>query len=229
MSRVSDSSPFTAGDQIVDDLDLVLAGCTAGFAITLPGNQQAALSAGHCVMYNDYPIFVLWNNTSLTNNPSGGNYFGYTDTYSTQGLDTQVIKGSNYSCWMWDSAAGAKNPTSEQITGYFDAPVGATIDNEGSFGGSHAGVVSAINQNEDIEGEYLQDLVIYSAQAVAGDSGGPVVYPTGYGPLAAGTIVAGPTSAPYYTYSEEIDALIYVLAYEFGSGFGFPTELNGCA
>jgi hypothetical protein len=225
-ARTSDSAPYTSGDQIVEDLAFGWQGCSSGFGIKLPNGAEAVLSAGHCVVPVDGVAFYTdWFNGNYIAKIEGP-WFGNTVSWSNQGIDTQVIDGSRYSCYMWDNVAG-QTPTREGITGYIDAPIGATVYNEGSSSGSHSGVVWQTNASENISGESLQDLVGYTAPVQTGDSGGPMVYPTSVGPLAAGTITAAANSGTY-TYAEEIDAVMFVWAYHFG-GLSMLTYPSHCS
>jgi hypothetical protein len=216
-ARTADRAPFTAGDQIISPSGIgPPQGCSSGFGIKLPNGTEAALSAGHCVGgYYGGTFVALWTSWYNGNAVADtyGPFFGNSVSYSTQGIDTQVLDGSRYNCYTWDSPAGG-TPFSVPITGYIDAPIGATVYNEGSFDGSQVGAVWQTNVSEDISGESLQDLVGYTADAKQGDSGGPVIWSTSVGPLAVGTITA---STGTYTWAEEMDAVMFVWAVHFGS------------
>jgi hypothetical protein len=183
--RYADTAPFNGGDQIVTPSDGETT-CTSGFPMkdTATG-ETFLLTAGHCGdanWYNTRTASPVYDSSTLVGTTVHGSVL-------TSVVDAQLI-AAKASCITW----GGKSTTpsnDERIytTGYFDPPQGATIDTEGSVSTQQTGTVAYYDVSLSIGGEDLHDLDLITQMPTFGDSGGPAVYPTGYGPLAGGTIV----------------------------------------
>ncbi|MGO9558725.1 MAG: hypothetical protein ACLPQS_04995 [Acidimicrobiales bacterium] len=198
-SRTKDTAPWNAGDLIVTPSGTI---CSLGFGLydTVTGTTYQ-LTAGHC----DSGTWYNLPRTGTSFTPAhlvGGTVSG---SVMTSGIDAQLIN-SDSSCISW--GAGSSRYF---ITGYANAPQGAAILDEGAVGGSVSGTVAIADWSGDVGSESLSNVDLTTAVSVLGDSGGPVVYPTGYGPLAAGSIVGSLTYSDGTVYGvvQNIDAELY--------------------
>jgi hypothetical protein len=215
-SRSNDSPPWNAGDAIVGSNGN---GCTSGFGLrnTRTGATYQ-LTAGHCGSTN-------WYNTSFSNQQLN-NYVGSTvsGTDVTNGIDAQLIADPS-DCISWGA-----NGSRIYITGYADAPQGATIWLEGANGGHQVGTVLGTDWSGAMGSEQLGAMDQISAGPYAGDSGGPMVYPTGFGPLAAGSIVGilwNKTGTNAWGMVQEIDAELYDYSALLGSSIAVNVTTTG--
>lgn len=193
LDRDSDTPPWNAGDQIVNPPG---GGCTTGFGIHT-SSAHYILSAGHCGNYK-------WYNTNYFA-PVYNNPIGTTAIASSTPLDVQSINtpgGSSDLFWKETS-------TREYVSGNIGPTSGNEVCDEGSFGFESCGTITGVNVTlygvEDI-------FIVQGANPVHGDSGGPIVWLTGFGYLAQGTIDLdasngfGPAVG-----GENIEAELYVL------------------
>lgn len=183
--RFADTPAFNAGDQIVTPSDGETT-CTSGFGMQDTSTGQTyLLTAGHCGT-------ATWYSTRSSNPVyDGGTLIGTTMPGSdfTSVIDSQLIS-TDASCISWGGTSS--KPSNDEriyITGYANPPQGAEIETEGSVSLSQTGTVSYYDVSKVIGGESLQDLDLVTAVGINGDSGGPMIYPTIYGPLAGGTDV----------------------------------------
>jgi hypothetical protein len=184
-SRYDDSPAWNSGNQIVTP-SYGETTCTSGFGMEdVDTGQTYVLTAGHCgsaSWYNTETDSPVYDSSTLVGKTLAG-------SLSTKTIDAQLIT-TNSSCITW----GGKSTTSGNdvriyITGYDDPPQGASIETEGSVSLQETGTVSYYDVSKVIAGESLSDLDLVTAVGVGGDSGGPLIYPTLYGPLAGGTEV----------------------------------------
>lgn len=176
-SRTNDNAPWNGGDLILDTAGDM---CSLGFGVTdsVTGDSYS-FTAGHCGS-------AKWYNLSRTSTAyTAGNLVGSTvaGSVSKSVVDAQLIS-DNSSCIVWGASG-----TRYFITGAAEAPVGASVLAEGAVGGNIPGVVQVTDWSGTIGSESLSDIDLTTAVTDLGDSGGPVVYPTIFGPLAEGTIV----------------------------------------
>jgi hypothetical protein len=184
-NRYNDASPWNGGDQIVTPSGGETT-CSSGFGLEDASTGATyLLTAGHCGS-------ATWYNTT-TNNPvyNSSNLIGTTvsGSVTTTNIDAQLISADS-SCIVW----GQKSTTNSNadrvyITGWSNPPQGASIDLEGSVSLEQSGTVDYYDVSRTVAGEKLEDLDLVSAIPELGDSGGPVVYPSIFGPLAGGTII----------------------------------------
>jgi hypothetical protein len=183
--RYADTPPFNGGDQIVTPSDGETT-CTSGFPMedTATG-ETFLLTAGHCgdaTWYNTRTASPVYDSSTLVGTTVHGSVL-------TSVIDAQLI-AAKASCITWGGKSTTpSNDVRIYTTGYFDPPQGATIDTEGSVSTQQTGTVAYYDTSLSTGGENLQDLDLITQMPTFGDSGGPAVYPTGYGPLAGGTIV----------------------------------------
>jgi hypothetical protein len=216
-SRTSDSSPFTAGDEVVG---------------TYSGNNGSACTNGPAIFIGatSYPITAAhcWENGDQLYNASfSGVYMGDIHSRDTTngGDDTELISGSS-SGYVWTGVLGS--PVQTAVNSYATNPVGYTVYNEGAYSGEVSSVVKnnyygCIYENNvpGVSGtRQACNIVESDSSGIAtqdGDSGGPVIrYVNGYmdvtGIVAAGTGNIGcqynkPSNCQttlYYTAMDEI-------------------------
>jgi hypothetical protein len=184
-SRYGDSAPFNGGDQIVTPSGGETT-CTSGFGMqdTTTG-QKYLLTAGHCgsaTWYNTRTDSPVYDSSTLIGSTLRGSVV-------TSVIDAQLISTSA-SCISWGGkSTKPSNDVRTFITGYFDPPQGARIQTEGSVSTQQTGTVAYYDTSISTGGENLQDLDLITPMGTFGDSGGPMIYPTEFGPLAGGTIV----------------------------------------
>ncbi len=214
-TRFLDCSPWNGGD----GLSTGIVNCTSGFGVHDTGTgAQYLVTAGHCGAGG----IGQWYDTALPGEPypSGQQYVGATvaGSVATSGVDTMLIapQSGQSSCIVWGGLSTLpSNAERVYLTGYDDPFAGATVDVEGAVSLERQGTVAytdVTTTGTDL-GESLVDvgLVVPTGVAQPGDSGGPVVFPTVFGPLAGGTVVGslsyqGGTFAVY----QQIDAILYV-------------------
>ncbi|MGO9197822.1 MAG: hypothetical protein ACLQK4_11940 [Acidimicrobiales bacterium] len=216
-SRTKDVAPWNGGDMILTTSGWL---CSLGFGLYDEATGTTyQLTAGHCGS-------ASWYNLPRTGTTfTSAHLVGSTVSGSavTSGIDAQLIT-SNSSCISW-GASGSRY----FITGYANAPQGATVDAEGAVGGSIAGTVAVYDWSGDFGSENLSNVDLTTAVTSLGDSGGPLVYPTGYGPLAAGSIIGTITYSNGTTYGavQNIDAEIWDYSAFIGDSIGVNTSSNG--
>jgi len=183
--RYDDSPAWNAGDEIVTPSHGETT-CTSGFGMdNLDTGQSYLLTAGHCGS-------ATWYNTE-TNHPvyDSSTLVGRTlaRSVTTRTVDAQLITADS-SCISWgDKSTKTSNDVRIYISGYADPPQGAAIETEGAASLEETGTVSYYDVSKVIAGESLDGLDLVTAVGIGGDSGGPLIYPTIFGPLAGGTEV----------------------------------------
>lgn len=176
-SRTNDNPPWNGGDMIVTSGGTL---CTLGYGVhdTTTGANYS-VTAGHCGSAKWYNL--PRNGTAFTAANLVGSTVG--GTMLTSNVDAQLV-GSSSSCIVWGSGTSRYF-----MTGYADAPQGAAVLTEGSVSGNQSASVQTYDWSGTFAGESIDNGDLLSTSVLPGDSGGPVVYPTGFGPLVAGTIV----------------------------------------
>jgi hypothetical protein len=205
-ARESDGSPWKSGDQIVGYAYTKKVGCTLGFGVhDKTTGQEYSITAGHC------GNSTWFNTTYKVSTKNTSTKIGATSILAfpgpgTTGIDTQLVADSS-TTHMWRGPLGGAYLI--EISGYANPVTGATVCNEGSFGGESCGKVYTVTTTRcgDLNGEEacVNHLFLVVASSTGGDSGGPMMYPTIFGPLAGGQIEGLGT-----TYGEEIDAILFV-------------------
>jgi hypothetical protein len=198
-SRTNDSPPWNGGDEIISPSGVI---CTLGFGLSdATTGLSYSLTAGHCGSHKWY------NTTASAMQMNSSTYVGQTTsgTVLKSGIDAQLVS-DNSSCIVWGQGG-----TRYFITGYANAPGGATLLGEGAITGNSSGTVVMTDWSGNIAGESLANVDLTTLPLASGDSGGPVIYPTVYGPLAEGTEVGTITYSGGLTYGviQEIDAELY--------------------
>lgn len=194
--RTNDTSPWNGGDD--------LGSCTLGFGVHIAAGAYYSLTDGHCgagVWYTPY---------------FGANLVGTTvdGTWSDNTIDVQLI-GDSSSALIWKGPIGSA--TRLTIQGDANPPAGGDVCLEGSHGGEKCGTVGLVDQHATFDDQGQLHTIYYmfttNVEPSPGDSGGPVWYSSPFGNLAAGTIEA----AVGFGYSNEIDALLFIESYAFGT------------
>jgi len=184
-SRYGDSYPWNGGDQIVTP-SYGETTCTSGFGMQNESTGQTYLmTAGHCgaaTWYNTRTNTPVYNSSTLIGTT-------LSSSVSTTTVDAQLIT-TNSSCVSWGGkSTKTSNDERVYITGYANPAQGASIELEGATTLEETGTVSYYDVSKVIQGEDLDDLDLVTAVPQLGDSGGPMIYPTVFGPLAGGTVV----------------------------------------
>lgn len=185
--RINDTPPWKGGDQIVlGSGPMRGTGCTSGFGAHDPSGSRYMLTAGHCTRGGTGPNYKWYNTSFYSPNYSPSRFMGQPDGQAyTSGYDTERMPTSTSNVFWKQSA------TREVLATDAGPSVGNGVCLEGSFGLERCGQVGAIDQSA-----YFGDLgitlnglfTIPGAPPIPGDSGGPVVWITGYGYIAQGTI-----------------------------------------
>lgn len=230
-TRFLDCSPWDGGDGISTGGIY----CTSGFGVhNTATHAEYLLSAGHC----SAGTVGYWYNLTFPGQPyvTDESYIGATvrGSASTSGVDTMLLapQSGQSSCISWGGLSTAPgNDVRYYITGYDDPFQGATVDVEGAASFERQGTVSYTNVSTTGTnlGENLVDVSLVSPSSVvqAGDSGGPVVFPTIYGPLAGGTVVGSLSYAGgVYAVFQQIDAILYVDSAWAGATFAVNTATS---
>jgi hypothetical protein len=196
-NRFDDTSPFNAGDRIYDENTMFA--CSSGFGVHQAGtNTDYLLTAAHCSAVAGQQDF-FWNGSSadLRRTPMG---FSTNVSFSQAGWDTQLVRTESSNI-TWTAAANRSRITAPYTPIYRDSN---KVINEGATSNPwHSGAmsISLANACVRVKGYPVWGTVrichLWRASASpdfcaakGGDSGGPIVAYTGYGPLAAGQIVA---------------------------------------
>ncbi len=209
-TRYADYAPWNGGDQIVGENVFGVGGCTTGFGFKNSSGNFISTD-GHCnanvvcVLYgcgvDGFSTNETWYNINGSNEtqvpaipPSCETTctVGSTDAdyLSTGYLDNQLIPTSS-SCIVWGDQS--TEPGRSQwifVTGVVNAWSGAQVLQEGSYSFQQSGDVLATDIATRAPFPTLVGMMLTSAKAIHGDSGGPVILPSIYGPLATGTIEA---------------------------------------
>ncbi len=224
--RESDTPPWNSGDQIVSEISSTpprYATCTLGFGVHNRSTGQVySLTAGHCgsrPWYNTTHYSPSKNTSDKVGSTSNISF----PTAGGTGMDTQLIADSS-SILMWQGPVGGAYRTT--ITGAANPMMGSSVCNEGSNGGEQCGTVTITNTTALFafptrSGTYkITNLFKDSAASAGGDSGGPILYPSSFGPLAGGAIEGGTT------YGEQIDTILYVWSVALGGSFVVNSSLT---
>lgn len=207
--RYGDTPAFNGGDQIVTSSDGETT-CTSGFGMedTTTG-QTYLLTAGHCgdaTWYSTASSDPVYDSATRIGRTAGGSVV-------TSVIDAQLIYADS-SCVSWGGVSS--RPSNDEriyITGYDDPLQGAAIETEGSVSQEERGTVAYYDVSKDVAGESLQDLDLVTTDSIGGDSGGPMIYPTIYGPLAGGTDVGWYESGDQgWAIYELIDAEVFTFS-----------------
>lgn len=181
-NRFSDSPPWNGGDRITRGT----AACTSGFGVHNGSGAKYLSTAGHC-------FGGTWYN--------GSSVIGNTAADNIGSLDGQMI-ATNSSCIAWGGSS--TSPTRWFMTGWNTPGAGTVVYEEGSFSFEHAVTITAANVSSDVSGpgysEHVTDGFTFAPVTQPGDSGGPVVQPSIYGPLAAGDIISRNSSVAFAQY-----------------------------
>jgi hypothetical protein len=164
------------------------------------------LTAGHCgnaTWYSTHSSDPVYNSSTLIGSTVPGSVV-------TSVIDAQLIS-TEASCISWGGISSkVSNDERIYITGYTDPLQGAAIETEGSVSTEETGTVAYYDVSKVLAGESLQDLDFITVLGVGGDSGGPMIYPTIYGPLAGGTDVGWfQTASEAYGVIQLIDAEVF--------------------
>ncbi len=207
-NRYGDVPPWNAGDEIVA---IGTGACTSGFGVHNQAGGVYLLTAGHCG--DD-----AWYNTNFyAPNYNSADFIGDTQYGSVVlgGLDAQVIATSS-SCISWGGlSTNDSNASRIYVTGNFDPPSGVPVQQEGSFSTEQVGQVTMAGISfyeydpNNSTYYYITHGLRTSASGQPGDSGGPMIEPSYYGPLAIGIILAVDSTT---TYGQQIGADLYSYA-----------------
>jgi hypothetical protein len=216
-SRTDDTPPFNGGDMLISPSNVL---CSLGFGLhdTVTG-QTYQLTAGHCgynTWYNEPRNSTTFPADDLVGTTVPGARY-------TSGIDAQLI-ADNSSCISWGASG-----TRYFISGYADAPEGASIMTEGSVGGQVSGTVVTYDWSGKLGSENLNNIDFTTAVTQSGDSGGPVIYPSIYGPLAAGSVVGiiVNTNGSTDGIVQNIDAELWDFSAFIGDSISPNTSSNG--
>lgn len=216
-SRTNDSAPYNGGDMIISPSGVL---CSLGFGVydTVTGATYS-LTAGHCgshSWYNEARTATTFPASKEVGETAAGDLL-------TSDVDAQLVADSS-SCIVW----GAKG-VRYFLTGYSNAPQGAAVLTEGAVSGDQSATVETYDWSGTIAGENLSNVDFISAVPSAGDSGGPVLYPTAFGPLAAGTLVGTMIEASGTAYGivQNVDAELFDLSAEVGDELLPNVSANG--
>jgi hypothetical protein len=205
--RYNDSAPWNAGDGIYNER--TLGRCTSGFGVHQAGSgTDFLLTAAHCSEVAGQQDF-FWNGASAVprNSPMG---FSQNVSFGARGWDTQLIRAES-STLTWTATADRNAITAAYTPVANDAN---KVINEGSVNTPwQSGLmnVSRVDFCTDV-GDYavwgtVEICHLWQSRTTTtgaiggrkGDSGGPVVSYSGFGPLAVGQIVAiGGTTSLYF-------------------------------
>jgi hypothetical protein len=211
-----DTPPWTGGDRVYFDQGTSF--CTTGYYWS--GDTMS--TAGHC---GSQPGFYARGNSE-----SGRWYEGttYTIQYGNNRIDMQLIKGSNYTPYVW---AGPSGQVKEPVSGSGGVAQGGGYCTDGSATELKCtAVVNKIDvcENEkdqgtgvtvyacDLDGAYSSD---NTPIVHPGDSGGPVFTANSiFAPYATGTIVSIGNDTDTYVYWSDM----YMEKVIFGGGPNLP-------
>lgn len=212
VDRFTDVAPFNAGDRIWDENWLVAypppaGSCSSGFGVHAATTLvDYLLTAAHCSRIPGQAGF-FWNGPN-SNPRRTGMGFSTGVNFGTNQWDTQLIQAES-STITWTATANRSYITAAYIPVVND---GNRVINEGATSipwQSGSMTVNGVNFCQVI-GPYEvwgNVNICHLWRAVpptgncatqGGDSGGPIVSYSGYGPLAIGQVVAGTCSSVYF-------------------------------
>ena len=233
-TRYADVSPWNAGDQI--EYTNTFGGhdfCTSGFGLhDASTGTTYTLTDGHCSQ-NGVPTQQWWNTNHANPQFTNSDKFGSTisGTQQVSGADEELINPiGGSSCITWGkTSTDPNNVTRYYITGYDNPPMNASILEEGSISFEQSGKVTVYDTHTTYNTIFYGSITVDGVDEAnitgsGGDSGGPVVYPSIYGPLAGGAILSGQGSNTWF---QLIDVPIYVYSAHFGHTITVNTSPNG--
>lgn len=195
--RFTDVAPFNAGDRIYNQNSL--GGCTSGFGVhQISNNTDYLITAAHCSAASGAQDF-FWNGSNDYKRRTGMG-FSTNVSFGWNGWDTQLIRteSSNIS---WTATATRSHITAPYVPVQND---GNLVINEGASSIPwDSGSMRVIATDDcvvlpDVTWGDVPTCHLWTAIPPAGacasklgDSGGPIVAYTGYGPLAVGQVVGG--------------------------------------
>lgn len=198
--REDDAAPWNAGNRIFNE-NSPRGGCTSGFGVHDSTNgRDYLLTAAHCSTIPGQADF-FWNGSfgDMRRNPMG---FSTGVNFGWKQWDTQLIRTES-STKTWTATDDRSQITQAFSTGPDDP---APLMNEGASSAgwqsgflrttrtSHCRMIGPYAVWGDVMICNLWEAVPRESDGCAskgGDSGGPIVWYSGYGPLAVGQIVAG--------------------------------------
>lgn len=195
--RYADGAPWNGGDYITNSN--TGSACTIGFGVHGGSYSNKFIStAGHC------QPGTWMNGSQVVGTTSGGVIVGPV-------LDSQIIP-TNSSCIVWRGASTTdSNLQRWLLTGFLNNASSGNVYLEGSVGLELYGPVTANNLTVTVTtpayGTYTfqQGIAIHVSNSL-GDSGGPVVMDSGFGPLAIGSQISHTSTT---TYAQNIGAYLY--------------------
>jgi len=224
--RYTDALPWFGGDQMVDfNGNLALHSCTSGFGMMNTGTGNTfILTAGHC---DD----AEWYNEKFNPPPApiASQIMGHTISSSvyTSGEDIGLIDALPW-CIVWGGqSTNNSNLVDRYITNYLNPPLNANVLLDGSNSPfEHSATVTSYNTQFTENGHTINGVDIANGATSLGDSGGPVEYPSQFGYLAGGSILAGNGISTWF---QLIDVPIFVYTSQYGNGHAFTvvTSPNG--
>lgn len=217
--RYGDVAPWNGGDQLVALNSGTKHGCTNSFAMRNTSTGVVnEMTDGHCS--NQYWYNTNYNSPTYNANTLMGISIGSSNPYTNHnsGVDSQLLDlGSKTgSCISWGGySTNSGNLQRISQTGYANPVNGATVRQEGSFSTEQTATVTGVNatfsETDDNTGKTFTingTGFITNAPPIGGDSGGPVIENSIYGPLATGMITS--TDTYYDGYHQMIDSMRYI-------------------
>jgi len=224
VSRYSDTPPWNGGDDLTNSA--YGNGCTSGYPIHNSAGATFLLTAGHCGSGSFY-------NTDYTSpSYSSGDYVGQTiwGSLSVSNMDEQILSDTgNSSCIVWGGvSSNNSNDVRYYNEGYANPPVNQLVYYEGAQGHERQGNVIAYNvqvtYHTDLYGNITEVGTDETSMApIPGDSGGPTVYASIYGPFAGGTILASNGTNGWF---QLIGGIVYLYSLQYNTSMT-PNYING--
>ncbi|WP_157489053.1 hypothetical protein [Pseudofrankia sp. DC12] len=195
--------------------------CTSGFGMhSVSTGHKYLLTDGHC--HPDYFYNYDWvANTygSLMGVTVTGSDPMETSASGAQVVDAQALDpgSGGSSCISWGGVSVPPSPLVRYyITGYNQPSQGLSILSEGAHGYEKSGTVSELNLSfpETYNGKTLHATNLFSVaggSTVEGDSGGSMIQPSLFGPLAAGIVWGSAIkNGQTYTIGTMINAIRFI-------------------
>ncbi len=202
VGRYDDVAPWNAGNQLVNSQ--TGGGCTSGFGVHNSAGTFGT-TAGHCGIANlSYAFYnTRYTNPSYTLSRLVGQTM-FNDWYGpSPRVDVQSISGST-SKLFWKG--GGDSATRQWVAGVANPSSNNAVCVEGSFGFERCGTVTVTDfpSTDGAIGVFL----VSGAACIGGDSGAPMIWPTGYGYIAQG--IAKATNGPD-CFGSRINEVMYTL------------------
>jgi hypothetical protein len=233
-TRYADAAPWNGGDEIVHPTNDPNKPefCSSGFGLhDVTTGTEYLLSAGHC------DESTWWNTQHQAPVYGSSNDIGSTvsGTKIVSGADLQLISPiGGSSCISWgDTSTDPNHVVRYYITGYANPPMSAKVLQEGALGFEHQETVTSYDTTASYSTTYDGEVTVQGADltnygATNGDSGGPIVYPSIYGYLAGGVILASDAAGSgHITAFQLIDVPIYIYSGQFGHSITVNTSPDG--